>query len=486
MKKKRDFKYIIIIGVLAATGWFLFQQKPDVRSTTGTHTDGEYRLWVEVNANRWTIENREQFAEKLLKMMDENTFQKVHFSEDLEEPHCIIFRVYLMPYHSNWAFEVCCGKQKNVKGVKVPNSGGMKGVEAAAVLGLAGGDPSQALEVLEAVTQTDIKRTKELLRGSFCDCCLKEGVANLYIEVQVVNGENEATVIIEQEHTNITRIEKNGKIVYAHKKEVSGEEIEVDKSLLNLADILVFAQEVDLNEVRDVLARQIRYNSRIAKEGLEHEWGAQVGRVIAEEFGTTVQWKAVASAAAGSDARMSGCSLPVIINSGSGNQGMTCSLPVIEYGKELKKSEEEIYRALCVSNLVALNQKRYIGSLSAYCGAVCAAAGAGAGITYLCGGNLEQIQNTVVNTIADAGGIVCDGAKPSCAAKIATSLQAAILSHKMAMRGLVFGSGEGLVMDCPEDTIKAVGYVGRAGMKQTDVEILNLMIGKTKIEDIEK
>ena len=191
---------------------------------------------------------------------------------------------------------------KNVKGVKVPNSGGMKGVEAAAVLGLAGGDPSQALEVLEAVTQTDIKRTKELLRESFCDCCLKEGVANLYIEVQVVNGENEATVIIEQEHTNITRIEKNGKIVYAHKKEVSGEEIEVDKSLLNLADILVFAQEVDLNEVRDVLARQIRYNSRIAKEGLEHEWGAQVGRVIAEEFGTTVQWKAVASAAAGADA----------------------------------------------------------------------------------------------------------------------------------------------------------------------------------------
>ena len=183
---------------------------------------------------------------------------------------------------------------------------------------------------------------------------------------------------------------------------------------------------------------------------------------------------------------MSGCSLPVIINSGSGNQGMTCSLPVIEYGKELKKSEEEIYRALCVSNLVALNQKRYIGSLSAYCGAVCAAAGAGAGITYLCGGNLEQIQNTVVNTIADAGGIVCDGAKPSCAAKIATSLQAAILSHKMAMRGVVFSSGEGLVMDCPEDTIKAVGYVGRAGMKQTDVEILNLMIGKTKIEDIEK
>lgn len=375
---------------------------------------------------------------------------------------------------------------KNVKGVKVPNSGGMKGVEAAAVLGLVGGNPSQALEVLESVTESDITQAQELLLKEFCDCCLKEGVANLYIEVHVTKEKDSAIVIIEQEHTNITRIEKNGKVLYEHQGDVPEDEIEVDKSLLNLADILAFAKEVDLKDVQDVLERQRKYNSRIAKEGLEHAWGAQVGKVIAEEYGTAVQWRAIAAAAAGSDARMSGCSMPVIINSGSGNQGMTCSLPVIEYGKELGKSDEEIYRALCVSNLVALNQKRYIGSLSAYCGAVCAAAGAGAGITYLCGGNLEQIENTVVNTIADAGGIVCDGAKPSCAAKIATSLQAAILSHKMAMRGLVFGRGEGLVMDCPEDTIKAVGYVGRAGMKQTDVEILNLMIGKTKIEDIEK
>ena len=219
-------------------------------------------------------------------------------------------------------------------------------------------------------------------------------------------------------------------------------------------------------------------------EGVTH-LEPQVGRVVLEEFGNDVKWRAVAKAAAGSDARMSGCSLPVIINSGSGNQGMTCSLPVIEYAKELGKSEDEMFRALCVSNLVALNQKKYIGSLSAYCGAVCAAAGAGAGITYLSGGNLEQIENTVVNAIANAGGIVCDGAKPSCAAKIATSLQAAVLSHKMAMRGLTFSRGEGLVMDCPEDTIKAVGYVGRAGMKQTDVEILNLMIGRTKLEEIE-
>ena len=380
---------------------------------------------------------------------------------------------------------------KNVKGVKVPNSGGMKGVEAAAVLGITGGDPSQALEVLEHVTDREIDEAEKLLKAGFCDCVLKDDVANLYIEAYAVckkTEKSEALVVIEDEHTNITHIEKDGQVLFHKEKKEYCQEREKtpDKSLLNLEDIITFANEVQITDVEKVLGRQIKYNTRIAEEGLRNPWGAQVGRVVLEEFGEDVKWRAVAKASAGSDARMSGCALPVIINSGSGNQGMTCSLPVIEFGKELKKSKEEIYRALCASNLVALNQKKYIGSLSAYCGAVCAAAGAGAGITYLCGGTLEQIENTVVNTIADAGGIVCDGAKPSCAAKISTALQAAILSHKMAMRGLTFARGEGLVMDCPEDTIKAVGYVGRAGMKQTDVEILNLMIGKTKLEDIDK
>lgn len=380
---------------------------------------------------------------------------------------------------------------KNVKGVKVPNSGGMKGVEAAAVLGITGGDPSQALEVLEHVTDREIDEAEKLLKAGFCDCVLKDDVANLYIEAYAVckkTEKSEALVVIEDEHTNITHIEKDGQVLFHKEKKEYCQEREKtpDKSLLNLEDIITFANEVQITDVEKVLGRQIKYNTRIAEEGLRNPWGAQVGRVVLEEFGEDVKWRAVAKASAGSDARMSGCALPVIINSGSGNQGMTCSLPVIEFGKVLKKSKEVIYRALCVSNLVALNQKKYIGSLSTYCGAVCAAAGAGAGITYLCGGTLEQIENTVVNTIADAGGIVCDGAKPSCAAKISTALQAAILSHKMAMRGLTFARGEGLVMDCPEDTIKAVGYVGRAGMKQTDVEILNLMIGKTKLEDIDK
>ena len=347
---------------------------------------------------------------------------------------------------------------KNVKGVKVPNSGGMKGVEAAAVLGITGGDPSQALEVLEHVTDREIDEAEKLLKAGFCDCVLKDDVANLYIEAYAVckkTEKSEALVVIEDEHTNITHIEKDGQVLFHKEKKEYCQEREKtpDKSLLNLEDIITFANEVQITDVEKVLGRQIKYNTRIAEEGLRNPWGAQVGRVVLEEFGEDVKWRAVAKASAGSDARMSGCALPVIINSGSGNQGMTCSLPVIEFGKELKKSKEEIYRALCVSNLVALNQKKYIGSLSAYCGAVCAAAGAGAGITYLCGGTLEQIENTVVNTIADAGGIVCDGAKPSCAAKISTALQAAILSHKMAMRGLTFARGEGLVMDCPEDTI---------------------------------
>ena len=234
---------------------------------------------------------------------------------------------------------------KNVKGVTVPNSGGMKGVEAAAVLGLTGGDPGQALEVLETVKESDIIRTKELIQNGFCDCVLKEGVANLYIEAKAVCKEEEAIVVIEDEHTNITRIEKNGRVLF-EKEEAEIQAAEItddetpDKNLLNLEDIIAFANEVRMEDVENVLGRQVKYNTRIAEEGLKNPWGAQVGRVVLEEFGGDVKWRAVAKAAAGSDARMSGCSLPVIINSGSGNQGMTCSLCFKSGGAE----SEEIYR----------------------------------------------------------------------------------------------------------------------------------------------
>ena len=371
---------------------------------------------------------------------------------------------------------------KNVKGVKVPCSGGLKGVEAAVILGAVGGDASRELEVLESVREEDRARTNALLKEHFCTCLLKEGVPNLFIEIRAYRGADSSVVRIEQKHTSITYMARNGRTLF--EKETSRQEHQADKSLLSLQDIVTFAKEVDLADVREYLERQIHYNMAISEEGLQHEWGAGVGRMVLEEFGHDTRWKAIARAAAGSDARMSGCSLPVIIISGSGNQGMTCSLPVIEYARSTGKSQEELLRALCVSNLTAQDQKRYIGPLSAYCGAVCAAAGAGAGITFLCGGTAGQIENTVVNTIVNAGGITCDGAKPSCAAKIFSSLQAAFLGHSLAMRGFRCEAGEGLAMDTAEDTVKAIGYMGREGMRQTDIEILNLMIGKTDISSL--
>ncbi|OUQ51857.1 L-cysteine desulfidase family protein [Lachnoclostridium sp. An118] len=371
---------------------------------------------------------------------------------------------------------------KNVKGVKVPCSGGLKGVEAAVILGAVGGDASRELEVLESVREEDRARTNALLKEHFCTCLLKEGVPNLFIEIRAYRGADSSVVRIEQKHTSITYMARNGRTLF--EKETSRQEHQADKSLLSLQDIVTFAREVDLADVREYLERQIQYNMAISEEGLQHEWGAGVGQMVLEEFGHDTRWKAIARAAAGSDARMSGCSLPVIIISGSGNQGMTCSLPVIEYARSTGKSQEELLRALCVSNLTAQDQKRYIGPLSAYCGAVCAAAGAGAGITFLCGGTAGQIENTVVNTIVNAGGITCDGAKPSCAAKIFSSLQAAFLGHSLAMRGFRFEAGEGLAMDTAEDTVKAIGYMGREGMRQTDIEILNLMLGKTDISSL--
>lgn len=354
---------------------------------------------------------------------------------------------------------------KNVKGVKVPCSGGLKGVEAAVILGAVGGDASRELEVLESVREEDRARTNALLKEHFCTCLLKEGVPNLFIEIRAYRGADSSVVRIEQKHTSITYMARNGRTLF--EKETSRQEHQADKSLLSLQDIVTFAKEVDLADVREYLERQIQYNMAISEEGLQHEWGAGVGRMVLEEFGHDTRWKAIARAAAGSDARMSGC-----------------SLPVIEYARSTGKSQEELLRALCVSNLTAQDQKRYIGPLSAYCGAVCAAAGAGAGITFLCGGTAGQIENTVVNTIVNAGGITCDGAKPSCAAKIFSSLQAAFLGHSLAMRGFRFEAGEGLAMDTAEDTVKAIGYMGREGMRQTDIEILNLMIGKTDISSL--
>ena len=370
---------------------------------------------------------------------------------------------------------------KNVKGVTVPNSGGLKGIDVAAILGIVGGDASRELEVLESVTQEHIERTRELADGGYCTCTLQEDVANLYIVATVRKDDHYAEVTIINRHTYITRIVRDGKVLYETAASEESSDY-VDKSLLNVKDILEFADTVNIEDIKDVLDRQITMNSAIADEGLMHPYGAQIGRTLLQVYGDDVKIRAKARAAAGSDARMGGCSMPVVINSGSGNQGMTVSLPVIEFAKSLFCSQEKLYRALVVSNLVAIHQKKYIGSLSAYCGAVSAACGSGAAITYLYGGGYDEISATIVNTIGNVGGIVCDGAKSSCAAKIASAVDAAILGHFLGHKHRWFQPGEGIVQNDVEGTIRSVGYIGRVGMKDTDKQILNIMIDQVDID----
>ena len=364
---------------------------------------------------------------------------------------------------------------KNVKGVTVPNSGGLKGIDVAAILGIVGGNADKALEVLSEITEDDIARTRELVKQHVCSCSLVEGVDNLYITAKVIKGDHFASVTIEHQHTNITRIEKDGEVILDNPYQAECKTV-IDKSKLTVKDILDFADQVRIEDVQPIIDRQIKLNSAIAQEGLDNNYGAQIGKTLMHVWGKSVTTRACARAAAGSDARMGGCSMPVVINSGSGNQGMTVSLPVIVFADEWEVSHEKLCRSLVVSNLIAIHQKYYIGSLSAYCGAVSAGAGAGAGIAYLCGGGFKEIAHTVVNSLAIVSGIVCDGAKASCAAKIASAVEAGILGYNMYIRGQQFYGGDGIVTKGVEETLQNVGRLGKEGMKETDKEILRIML----------
>lgn len=368
---------------------------------------------------------------------------------------------------------------KNVQGVTVPNSGGLKGIKVAAVLGTVGGVAGMGLKVLSGISDKDIERTKELLKTDFCSCSLVQNVDNLYILINAKSKDDNVSVEIANEHTNITKVIKNGKELLAADI-VKAEP--VDKSLLNVKDIIEFANCLKIEDVKDVLGRQVEMNERISEEGLSGSYGINVGKALMSRYDKSdVRIRARAKAAAASDARMSGCSLPVVINSGSGNQGITVSIPVIEYAREMHVSEGQLFRALALANLIALLQKRCIGTVSAFCGAVCAASGAASGIAYLYGGGYEEISNTITNTLASVGGMVCDGAKPSCAYKIAVALDAALLGFQIgALERKAFCSGEGLVKEDVEKTITSVGRVGREGMKSTDIEILNIMFEKDR------
>lgn len=364
---------------------------------------------------------------------------------------------------------------KNVKAVIVPTTGDMKGIETSAVLGAVGGNPDKKLEVLVGVTQEDLALTRELLKKKICSVELIEGVSSLQIIVEMTAGNESSLVEIAFSHTNIVRIEHNGALLF--KKGLSIQNAtETDRSLLNLKDIYTFATTVNLEDVADLMERQVDCNLKIAREGLSNKYGANVGSTILEHYGDDVRNRARALPAAGSDARMNGCVLPVMINSGSGNQGMTVSLPVEVYAEELEVTREKKIRALVLSNLIGIYQKNELGKLSAYCGAVSAAVGAGAAIAYLNNASYEVIEETIVNTLGNVSGIVCDGAKASCAAKIASSVDAAILAYHMASERRGFRSGEGLVKDSAEQTLKSYGRMGREGMRATDVEILRIML----------
>lgn len=371
---------------------------------------------------------------------------------------------------------------KNVKSVVVPNSGGLKGIDVAGVLGVICGGYEKGLQVLEDATPEDVEKAKRLIAEGYVECLLQEGVENLYVRAIAYAGDNSSEVTIVNKHTFISEIKKDGKVIY-HENPWNDTENAGDKSLLTVEDIIDFANTVDVSLLKETLDRQIIYNTNISEEGIEHDYGAQIGQILLKTEGESISVRARAKAAAGSDARMGGCSRPVIINSGSGNQGLTVSLPVIEYAKELDVSQETLYRALIVSNLIAIHQKHYIGSLSAFCGAVSAACGAGAAITYMSGGTMEQISMTIINTLANTSGIVCDGAKASCAAKIASAVEAAVLGHNMSMKGIRFSPGDGLVQDTVEDTIRSVGFVGKIGMKETDVTILKVMLGQIEYNE---
>lgn len=367
---------------------------------------------------------------------------------------------------------------KNVKSVVVPCTGGLRGIGAAVCAGIVAGCPEKELEILEEITGEQKVEMKKML--DTMPMTIRESDKEYIFDIQIkaCAGGHSGYVEIAGFHTNVICVKKDDEIIREKAYEEQGSSCATDRSLLTVEKIIEFADCVDVADVEEVLQRQIDYNWAIAEEGMTGNWGAAIGKTLMEAYGNSVHNRAKAMAAAGSDARMNGCELPVIINSGSGNQGMTSSIPVIEYAKEFDADEDTLYRALALSNLVTIHQKTGIGRLSAYCGAVSAGAGAGAGIAYLCGGGYEEVIHTVVNALAIVSGIVCDGAKASCAAKIASAVDAGILGYNMYKRGQQFYGGDGIVTRGVEETIQNVGRLGKQGMKETNEEIIKIMVGE--------
>ena len=364
---------------------------------------------------------------------------------------------------------------KNVKSVVVPNTGGLKGIAAAVAAGAVVGDADRQLEVLSYVKPEEITKIAEFMDKCQMTVIKSDSGKLLDIDLHMYSGTDSVRLRICDNHTNIVLIEKNGEVLFK-KDPDDGESGETDRSVLNVRDILDFAQSVRLEDVSDMLGRQIEYNLAISEEGLRGNYGASIGKTLLETRGNDVRVRARAQAAAGSDARMSGCELPVVIVSGSGNQGMTASLPVIVYALDIHADREQLLRALVVSNLVTIHQKTPIGRLSAFCGAVSAGCGAAAGVAWLLDGTYEAVSATITNTLGMISGTVCDGAKPSCATKIASAVEAGLLGFDLYESGKALHGGDGILKGDVEKTIESVGQLAREGMRETDEEILDIML----------
>lgn len=367
---------------------------------------------------------------------------------------------------------------KNLKSVVVPNTGGMRGISAAIAVGYVAGDSKRDLQVIASISRDQLAEIRLFLDRVPIEIAPLQTQCLLDIRISAVGGSNKAVVHIANNHSNIVYMEKNGVVLFESPYSESPEDNLQDKSVLNVADIVTFADTVDIARVEKQIERQISLNSALAEEGLRGDWGASIGRLLLNGNEGNIEIEAMAYAAAGSDARMSGCELPAVILSGSGNQGITATMPVVRYAKHIGATQERLYRAMLVSDLVTVHQKTGIGRLSAYCGAISAGVGAGAGIAYLMGGGYGAISHTIANGVAILSGTVCDGAKPSCAAKIAFAVEAGVFGYNMCRNGRQFRAGDGIVGKSVERTIANVGTLAREGMKQTDSTLLSIMLQK--------
>ncbi|NMB04536.1 MAG: serine dehydratase subunit alpha family protein [Tissierellia bacterium] len=418
----------------------------------------------------------EEINQKYIKLLEEELQPAMGCTEPIAVAYAsALAKTYLRGEPERVYLDVSGNIIKNVKSVVVPNTGGLRGLEVSVAAGIVVGDASKKLRVIaeatpEAITKISpfLERVPVVVRHAKTDYIFD-------IKITLENSDHSSVVRIVDHHTNVVEIQQDGNNVEVGDSDQLNNQLS-DRSFMSVAGIVEFADSVDIEEIRPVLERQIEYNSAISQEGMRGDYGANIGKVLLSVYGDEIQTRARAMAAAGSDARMNGCQMPVVINSGSGNQGIAASVPVIEYAKELGSTQEQLLRALAVSNLITIHMKTGIGRLSAYCGVVCAGCGSGAGIAHLQSGGLDEIAHTIVNAVAITSGIVCDGAKASCAAKISAAVDAGIMGYHMYKNGQQFHGGEGIVSKEIENTIINVGELARQGMAETDLEILRIML----------